>query len=61
MAVGRRSDRERLPTTADIGISRKETHEARILRDAENADPNAPQAKPAQGPVRWAAQRMFAG
>ncbi|MGY2907033.1 hypothetical protein [Bradyrhizobium sp. URHC0002] len=35
----RRSDRERPPTAADIGLSRKEIHEARIIRDAENADP----------------------
>ncbi|NEJ95261.1 hypothetical protein G7039_09085 [Rhizobium leguminosarum] len=35
----RRSDRERLPTAADIGLSRKDVHEARQIRDAEKADP----------------------
>lgn len=39
---GERSGREHsppLPTTADIGISRKEIHEARQVRDAEEAEP----------------------
>lgn len=27
------------PTAADIGISRKDIHEAREIRDAEEADP----------------------
>jgi hypothetical protein len=34
-----RSDRERLPTSADIGLTRKDIHEARIIRDAETTDP----------------------
>lgn len=34
-----RSDRERKPTAADIGLSRKDVHEARLIRDAEKADP----------------------
>lgn len=41
--VGKRSQPERLleapPSAADIGLSRKEIHEARITRDAEVADP----------------------
>jgi uncharacterized protein YjiS (DUF1127 family) len=40
---GRRSKAEHLkPTTADIGLSRKEIHEARMIRDAEAAEPHAP-------------------
>lgn len=35
----RRSDRERLPSASDIGLSRKDIHEARIIRDAEKVDP----------------------
>src|SRR5262245_2671369 len=35
----RRSDTERLPSASDIGLTRKEVHEARIVRDAEKADP----------------------
>lgn len=36
----RRSGSERLkPTAADIGLSRKQVHEARIIRDAEAAEP----------------------
>jgi hypothetical protein len=35
-----RSEPERLkPTAADVGLSRKEIHEARTIRDAELADP----------------------
>lgn len=41
--AGKRSQAERLieapPSAADIGLSRKEIHEARIIRDAEVADP----------------------
>jgi hypothetical protein len=41
--VGKRSQEERLvdapPSAADIGLSRKEIHEARTLRDAEVAQP----------------------
>jgi hypothetical protein len=33
-----RSDGERLPTAADIGLSRKDVHDARLIRDAEVAD-----------------------
>lgn len=39
---GERSGREHspaTPTAADIGLSRKDIHEARIIRDAEKADP----------------------
>lgn len=39
---GERSGREHstpLPTAADIGLSRKEIHEARIIRDAEISEP----------------------
>lgn len=39
---GERSGREHstpAPSAADIGLSRKDIHEARQLRDAENADP----------------------
>ncbi len=32
-------DENSIPTAADIGIPRKDIHEARQLRDAENADP----------------------
>jgi hypothetical protein len=28
-----------LPTAADIGLTRKDVHEARTIRDAEQADP----------------------
>lgn len=35
-----RSDAEHLPTASDIGLTRKEVHEARIIRDAEAADPS---------------------
>lgn len=31
--------RENTATAADIGLSRKDIHEARIIRDAENVDP----------------------
>jgi hypothetical protein len=47
--VGKRSQPERLnpapPSAADIGLSHKEIHEARIIRDAEIAEPGicAPQ------------------
>ncbi len=34
-----RSDGERLPTAADIGLPRKDIHDARLIRDAEAADP----------------------
>ena len=41
--VGKRSQEERLveapPSAAAIGLSRKDIHEARIIRDAEVADP----------------------
>lgn len=37
--VGNVPEQNNTPTTADIGISRKEIHEARIIRDAEQADP----------------------
>lgn len=41
--VGKRSQAERLteapPRAADIGLTRKDIHEAREIRDAENADP----------------------
>lgn len=30
---------EQLPSAADIGLSRKDIHEARIIRDAEKVDP----------------------
>ena len=44
---GKLRSREELtkPTAADIGLSRKEIHEARIIRDAEVAEPGicAPQ------------------
>jgi hypothetical protein len=32
----RRSDKERRPTAADVGLSRKQIHEARAVRDAES-------------------------
>lgn len=35
----RPSKMEGLPTAADLGISHKEMHEARIIRDAERSDP----------------------
>lgn len=41
-AGGERSGREHsapLPTAADIGLTRKEIHEARQIRDAELTDP----------------------
>ncbi len=34
-----RSEAERKPTAADVGLSRKDIHEARQIRDAERADP----------------------
>jgi len=41
--AGKRSQPERLteapPSAADLGLSRKDIHEARIIRDAEKADP----------------------
>lgn len=41
--IGKRSQPERLhpapPSAADIGLDRKDIHEARIIRDAEKADP----------------------
>jgi hypothetical protein len=41
--VGKRSQPERLqptpPSAADIGLSRKDIHEARIIRDAEKNEP----------------------
>lgn len=41
--VGKRSQPERLveapPSAAEIGLSRKDIHEARQIRDAEKADP----------------------
>jgi hypothetical protein len=41
--VGKRSQPERLqsapPNAADIGLSRKDIHEARIIRDAEQENP----------------------
>ena len=41
--VGKRSQAERLieapPSAADIGLSRKDIHEARLIRDAEVSDP----------------------
>lgn len=33
------SDGNNIPTASDIGLSRKDIHEARIIRDAEAADP----------------------
>ena len=41
-AGGERSGREQsplAPTAADIGVSRKDIHDARTIRDAEQADP----------------------
>jgi hypothetical protein len=35
----RRSDRERLPIVTDIGLNRKQVHEARQIRDAEKRTP----------------------
>lgn len=35
----RPSVREGLPTAADIGLTHKEIHEARMIRNAENANP----------------------
>jgi hypothetical protein len=40
-----RSEPEHLKPTAQIGLSRKDIHEARIIRDAETIQP---------GNVRWA-------
>lgn len=37
--VSKVPDRNNAPTAADLGISRKDIHEARILRDAEKTDP----------------------
>lgn len=41
--VGKRSQSERLveapPSAADLGLSRKDIHEARLIRDAEREDP----------------------
>lgn len=34
-----RSDAERKPTSADLGLSRKQIHQARQIRDPEKADP----------------------
>ena len=34
----RRSDRERPPTVADVGLSRKDIHEARIIRDVDEKE-----------------------
>lgn len=34
------------PSAADVGLSRKEIHEARIIRDAEIADPGVTRRAP---------------
>lgn len=38
-----RSEAERKPTAADVGLTRKDVHEARQIRDAEKADPGIAQ------------------
>jgi hypothetical protein len=53
-AGGERSGKERsvpLPTAADIGLTRKQIHEARQLRDAERDDP---------GIVKWTLDGLVA-
>ncbi len=37
--AGNSSNREELVSAADIGLSHKDIHEARQLRDAEESDP----------------------
>lgn len=48
----RRSDAERLPTAADLGLSRKDIHEARQIRDAEKAEPGIVGRTPRGWPTR---------
>jgi hypothetical protein len=38
---GKPSTLEGLATTADIGLTHKDIHEARLIRDAEKAEPSA--------------------
>jgi hypothetical protein len=37
--VGNVPEQNNTPSAADVGISRKDIHEARMIRDAEDADP----------------------
>ena len=37
--AGNSSNREELVSAADIGLSHKDIHEVRLIRDAEEADP----------------------
>jgi len=56
----RRSGAERLPAAADVGLSRKEIHEARLIRDAEAALPGAITATAlAMRPDRAASHNKF--
>jgi hypothetical protein len=48
----RRSDRERLPTTEDLGLTRKDIYEARLVRDAEAMKSLYETPLPAQSQVR---------
>jgi hypothetical protein len=45
---GKPSRLEGLATTADLGLTHKDIHEARIIRDAEKADPLAADTKAAE-------------
>jgi hypothetical protein len=56
--VGNVPEQNNTPTTADIGISRKEIHEARIIRDAEKADPGIPKAWPSNIPSKLPCRRF---
>lgn len=64
---GERSGREHstpAPSAADIGITRKDIHEARQIRDAEAADPGVTARTPMGWRVRglrWDADNFISG